>query len=256
MRVLTIENYPQTTLGLVGTALANAGATLTTLRMHAGDQLPHAHHDYDALILLGGAQSAVDDAAHPYLPAEAGLARAFGEAGKAVLGICLGAQLVARAYGAENILGRPLEFGWREVRTTAEGRADPVLSAIGTSASPFHWHLDTFTLPPGAVRLAESDQTAIQAFRIGAAVYGIQFHFEAGTEVVAEWTRAFADEIRPVTPDWFERHPAEAARYGGAADMAGLALAEAWIELAARQASSRRALPAKARRTQSTGVTP
>ena len=231
MRVLVVENYPNTTLGLVGTALAEAGADCDVVRMHAGETLPASHSGHDAAVLLGGAQSAVDDAAHPYLPKEAALARSFGEAGKAVLGVCLGAQLVARGHGAENILGRPLEFGWHPVRPTEAGRADPVISALGAEAPLFHWHLDTFTLPEGAVNLAVSEHTPIQAFRIGRAVYGIQFHFEADTQMVARWTRDFADEIAPFTPDWFDRHPHEAGRHGAAADAAGLALARAWVGL-------------------------
>lgn len=232
MRILVVENYPKTTLGLVGEALREAAAECRLLRTHAGDTLPATSDGFDALIMLGGAQDALDDASHPYLKPEAELARAFGEADKAVLGICLGAQLVARGYGAENILGRPIEFGWREVRTTDEGRGDAVLSAIGGAAPLFHWHVDTFTLPPSATRLAESDMTAIQAFRIGRAVYGIQFHFEAGTELVESWTRDFAHEIEPIDPGWPDRHAAEAARHGPLADAAGLALARAWTALA------------------------
>jgi GMP synthase-like glutamine amidotransferase len=229
MRILVIENYPKTPLGLVGRALDAAGADCRIVRPFLGEALPSGPNGFAALVLLGGAQSALDDAEHPYLPAEAALAAAFGEAGRAVLGICLGAQLVARAAGAKNILGRPIEFGWRDVRVTAEGAADPVLASIAPSAPLFHWHCDTFTLPPGATRLAESDATAIQAFRIGRAVYGVQFHFEAGTELVAGWTGDFRGEIAPHTPDWFERHETDAVRYGAAADRAGLALANAWI---------------------------
>lgn len=231
MTVLIVENYPKTLPGLVGTALDEAGARSEIVRTHAGDRLPESHERYAAMVLLGGAQSALDDAEHPYLPAEAELARSFGTAGKAVLGICLGAQLVARGYGAQNILNRPLEFGWHPVRPTEEGRDDPVVSAIGPGAPLFHWHLDTFSLPSGASNLATSDMTAIQAFRIGRAVYGIQFHFEADTAMVADWTRQFAEEIAPAVPDWFERHAGEAARHGPAADAAGLALARAWVAL-------------------------
>ncbi len=231
MRVLVIENYPKTTLGLVGETLAEAGAELTLLRTHLGDPLPPSPQGFDALIMLGGAQDALDDANHSYLKDEAALARSFGDADKAVLGICLGAQILARGYGAENILGRPLEFGWHEVRATEAGRADPLLAEIRGAAPLFHWHVDTFTLPPGAVHLATSAQTPMQAFRIGRAVYGVQFHFEAGTELVVEWTRDFAAEIEESTPDWFERHPEEARRHGGAADAVGRALARAWVGL-------------------------
>jgi GMP synthase-like glutamine amidotransferase len=239
MRILVIENYPKTTLGLVGRALSEAGAELSTVRTHLGESLPAAHTGFDALVMLGGAQDALDDANHPYLKDEAALARAFGEADKAVLGICLGAQILARAHGAENILGRPIEFGWHEVRATEAGESDPVLKAIGRAAPTFHWHLDTFTLPPGAVHLATSAQTDMQAFRIGRASYGIQFHFEAGTELVTTWTSDFAEEIDVYAPDWPERLAAEIERHGAAADAAGLALARAWIERIRTPSSSR-----------------
>lgn len=232
MRVLVIENYPHATLGLVGAALDEAQARCRVLRPHAGDTVPDAADGFDALILLGGAQNALDDANHPYLSQEAALVGAFAAEDRAVLGICLGAQIVARAAGAENLLGRPLEFGWHDVRATQAGRADPVLSAIGGAAPLFHWHLDTFTLPSGAVHLAESDQTAVQAFRVGRAVYGIQFHFECGTEMVAKWTEVYAEEIAAFDAGWFDRHPAEAERHGPAADVAGLALARAWVGIA------------------------
>jgi len=231
MRVLAIENYANATLGLVGAGLDAAGAETRVVRMHGGEAVPAGHDGWDGLVMLGGAQSALDDAEHPYLPEEAALARVFGEAGKPVLGICLGAQLLARAYGARNILGRPLEFGWREVRPTQAGEADPVVSTIVPAAPLFHWHLDTFTLPPGAVRLAESDQTSIQAFRIGQAIYGVQFHCEADTRMVASWNRDYREEIEAATPDWFDRHAQEEARHGASADAAGRALANAWVGL-------------------------
>ncbi len=238
MRILVIENYPKTTLGLVGTALDEAGAECTIVRMHEGGTLPASPDGFDALIMLGGAQDALDDENHPYLKRQAALARVFGDEDKAVLGICLGAQILARGYGAANILGRPLEFGWHEVRPTAAGLADPMLSAIGSATPLFHWHVDTFTLPPGAVHLATSAMTPLQAFRIGRAVYGIQFHFEADTALVASWTEDFAEEIVNSAPDWFDRRPAEAARHGPAADAAGLALARAWVAQAAAASPS------------------
>jgi len=246
MRVLVIENYPNTPLGLVGAALDEGGAEVSVLRMHAGDPLPESDSSYDALVMLGGAQSAVDDADHPYLAAEAALARRFGDGDKPVLGICLGAQLLARAYGGTNILGRPPEFGWHPVRPTSAGARDPVLAAIGDAAPVFHWHTDTFTLPAGAVHLATSAITEQQAFRIGRAAYGIQFHFEAGTELVAAWTAELAEEIDRVRPDWRVRHAEEAARHGAAADRVGLAIARAWARLIRPAGSSVPANSAKA----------
>jgi GMP synthase (glutamine-hydrolysing) len=238
MHVLVIENYPHATPGLVGAALNEARATCRVLRPHAGDSVPTVADGFDALVLLGGAQNALDDANHPYLSDEAALVRAYASEDRAVLGICLGAQIVARAAGAENLLDRPVEFGWHEVRATEAGQADPVLSALGGAAPLFHWHIDTFTLPPGAVHLAASDQTPVQAFRLGRAVYGIQFHFECDTAMVAKWTEVYAEEIAGFDPGWFARHPVEAARHGAAADAVGLALARAWVGLAGRASSA------------------
>jgi len=181
------------------------------------------------LIVLGGVQNALDDANHPDLPHTVALIRAFAAADKAVLGICLGAQIVARAFGARNILGLPIEFGWREVEATAAGRADPVLSAMGASAHPFHWHTDTFDLPAGAVHLAKSAQTVNQGFRIGRAVYGIQFHFEADRDLVRSWCEAGHDDIAEHTPDWALRHARDSITHGVAAERVGRALGEAWI---------------------------
>jgi GMP synthase (glutamine-hydrolysing) len=237
MRILVVENYRATSLGLIRGELAAAGATIDTRRAFEGEALPDGPDGYDAIIVLGGEQNALDDANHPYLPALAALMRAFGEADKSVLGICLGSQLLARGYGAENILGRPTEFGWQDVTPTDAGRADPVLGVLDGPSPLFHWHSDTFTLPEGAVHLATSAMTPYQAFRIGRAVYGIQFHFEADTALVREWSALFGDVAQGIDPDWPARHAAEAGPLGSRADAAGHKLARAWIATIPRDSS-------------------
>ncbi len=234
MRVLVIENYTATPPGAVGRALSEAGVAMDARRAFLGEPLPDGAEGHDGLLVLGGGQNALDDTDYPFLPKVVDLIRAFGAADKAVLGICLGSQLVARAYGGQNILGRPIEFGWQEVRPTEAGKADPVIGAIPEGAPLFHWHNDTFMLPPGAAHLAESDMTRNQAFRLGRAVYGIQFHFEADRTLVADWSRDLAPMIAENTPDWPERYPLDAARYGERADAAGGALAARWVGLLAR----------------------
>ncbi|MCX5520493.1 type 1 glutamine amidotransferase [Kaistia defluvii] len=229
MRILVVENYQATSLGLMRPALASAGAVIDVRRAHEGDALPETPDGYDAIIVLGGGQSAVDDAAHPYLPRLARLMRAFGDADKSVLGICLGSQILARGYGASNILGRPTEFGWQEVTPTEAGRDDPVVGVLEGPSPLFHWHSDTFTLPEGAVHLATSALTPHQAFRIGRAVYGIQFHFEADTALVRDWSDTFGDVAAEIDPEWPERHAREEGPLGSRADAAGRAIARAWI---------------------------
>ncbi|PLX36119.1 MAG: GMP synthase [Hyphomicrobiales bacterium] len=232
MRVLVIENFAATTLGLVGTALEEAGAELSVIRTFEGPvTIPTDSDGFDALVVLGGAQNALADDTHPELPRIAALTKAFGDADKAVLGICLGAQLVARGYGAENLLDRGIEFGWQPVGPTEAGRSDPVIEPLGDAAPVFHWHSDTFTLPPGAEHLATSDLTRHQAFRIGRAVYGIQFHFEASRALVEEWCEVFADHIAEHTPDWPLRMEEESARHGVLADTVGLEIGRRWVSL-------------------------
>ncbi|HET7718097.1 MAG TPA: type 1 glutamine amidotransferase [Bauldia sp.] len=231
MRVLIVENYRATPAGLVGKALEEAGAEIDVRSAHLGAPLPSETAGYDGIVILGGEQNALADDVSPWFPSLLDLTRRFGEENKAVLGICLGSQLVARAWGGENVLARPVEFGWHEVRPTEAGRVDPVLAALGKGSPVFHWHEDTFTLPDGAVHLAASEMTELQAFRIGRAVYGIQFHFEADCGLVAQWSEEFAPTIRGYAPDWAERHPLDAARFGPRADRTGLDLARRWTRL-------------------------
>ncbi|MHC1549987.1 type 1 glutamine amidotransferase [Phyllobacterium sp. K27] len=231
MHVLVVQNYHNTGLGQLGIALNEANASIDLRHAHLGEPLPHNHDDHDAIVVLGGDQNALADESYPYLPQLAGLTKKFGDADKAVLGICLGSQLVARGYGATNILGRPAEFGWKNVTSTAQAASDPMLSAVAKEFPIFHWHSDTFTLPEQATHLASSQMTPNQAFRIGRAVYGIQFHFEADTHLVDEWKHVFHDQIVNNHTDWLADYASNVAKYGAAADAAGLALARAWVAL-------------------------
>jgi GMP synthase-like glutamine amidotransferase len=230
MRVAIVENTPVTHHGQVGVALNEAGLMIEVFRPRADGRLPDPGGPHAGLVVLGGEQSARDDADYPYLPELARRMRAEAEAGRPVLGICLGAQLLARGAGAANRLGAAPEFGWQEVELTAAGRADPVLSAAGPRFPSFQWHSDTFDLPPGAVHLARGAAVPMQAFRFGSRAWGVQFHFEMSRAVVAQLLRLCAAAVEARAPGWAAgRHAAEAARHGPAADAAGLALARAWV---------------------------
>lgn len=231
MRVAIVENTRVTHHGQVGVALHEAGAKIDQYKPFADGRLP-APGSFDALVVFGGEQSARDDHSHPYLPALADLMGQTGAAGHAVLGICLGSQLLARGLGAENHLGTAPEFGWCDVALTEEGRADPVLSHLPDSFPIFQWHSDTFTPPPGTTRLAGSGMAQNQCFRIHRATYGMQFHFEASRRVVADWNREFPDSVERMQPGWLAtHHPERAAVQGVQADTAGLAIARAWVAL-------------------------
>ncbi|MBX9469669.1 MAG: type 1 glutamine amidotransferase [Rhizobium sp.] len=228
MRVAIVENTRVTEAGQVGIALAEAGAQTVTIRAYSGEPLPE-FDAHDALVVFGGEQNARDDEKHPHLPGLADLMRRFGDSGKAVLGICLGSQLLARAYGGENLIGSAPEFGWRSIARTEAGKADPVLSVLPDRFLSFQWHDDTFTLPEGAAHLAENDAARHQAFRMGRAAYGFQFHFEANRDVVRNWMTHFPDLIERKEPGWLARHPELETTEGPLSDEAGLALARAWV---------------------------
>ena len=230
MRVAIVENTRITHHGQVGVALHEEAALIDLWKPWSDNALPTTDES-DALVVFGGEQSATDDHTHPYLPALADLMAAYTQAGKPVLGICLGSQLLARAFGAENHLGTAPEFGWVDVTLTEAGRADPVLSQVPDTFPIFQWHSDTFTLPEGAVHLAHSATAHHQAFRIGRATYGTQFHFEASRSVVRDWTRTFPDLTERMQPGWTTAHPGIATTRGAEADSHGLVLARAWVSL-------------------------
>lgn len=229
MRILAIQNFNGTGLGQIGVALEEAGATVEFVRAQMGDVLPAAPDQFDAMVVLGGGQNALADEESPWLPRLCQLMRDFDDAGRSVLGVCLGSQLLARAYGGQNIIGGASEFGWQEIELTDEGAADPIFTGLSSRFRSFQWHDDTFTLPEGSVRLAGSSHVANQAFRVGRAAYGFQFHFEADQKMVATWNETFADWLARVQPDWTGRHPAEAARFGAQADADGLMIARNWV---------------------------
>ena len=231
MRVAIVENTRVTHHGQVGVALHEAGAKIDQYKPFADGRLP-APGSFDALVVFGGEQSARDDHSHPYLPALADLMQQTGAAGHAVLGICLGSQLLARGFGAENRLGVASEFGWRDVTLHDAAKNDPVLGGLPDSFAIFQWHSDTFTLPKGATHLASSPVAQNQCFRIGRATYGMQFHFEANRALVADWTREFPELTDRNEPGWTQHlHTRHAAEKGADADAAGLAIARAWVAL-------------------------
>ena len=228
MRVAIVENTKVTHHGQVGVALHEAGARIDLYRPWHDSGLP-APGSFDALVSFGGEQSALDDPVHPYLPRLARLMADAAAQGTATLGICLGAQLLARGLRAANLLGAAREFGWCEVAKT--GADDPVLAALPASFPIFAWHADTFTLPPGAVHLATNPVAAIQCYRYGRAGYGMQFHFEASRAVARDWQRTFPDLIARIAPGWSAALPDHEQSHGIAADAHGLAIARAWVAL-------------------------
>jgi GMP synthase-like glutamine amidotransferase len=192
MRVLAFRHVPFEGLGLIEPLLRARQIELDYADLYgagdgAGDGAGAAAPDveaYDGLIFLGGPMSINDDL--PYLRREMEFIRRAVAGRQPVLGICLGAQLIARALGATVGRNSAREIGWYGLHFTDAAADDRLFHGLGVE-TVFHWHGETFDLPPGAELLAWSDLCRNQAFRIGEGVYALQFHLEVTPEMIAEW---------------------------------------------------------------------
>lgn len=231
MRVLVVYNFDGCRLGQIGAALEEAGAEIHLVRAYQGEALPDGPDGYAGMVVLGGVQNALADETSPWLTRLMALMHSFVETDRSVLGVCLGAQLLVRAFNGTNIIGGASEFGWQSVSLTPAGQADPLFEGAPASFPIFQWHDDTFILPEVAERLATGNVVENQAFKIGRATYGVQFHFEADRTVVEEWNKQYSQLLTRIQPGWAERHPQEAASCGPASDAAGMIIARNWVRM-------------------------
>jgi GMP synthase-like glutamine amidotransferase len=196
MRVHHLRHVEFEGLGSIEPWLLARGHTLTTTCEFRSEPLPTAD-ELDVLIVMGGPMGVNDEAAIPWIAAEKRLIRQCIAAGKKVLGVCLGAQLIASALGARVYRNAEREIGWFEIRRTPEAAAHPLGSALPQRYEVFHWHGDTFDLPAGAVHLAESAGCKNQAFAVGSNVLAFQFHMEMTPEWAAKLIDGCRDELTP-----------------------------------------------------------
>jgi GMP synthase (glutamine-hydrolysing) len=236
LRILVVQNSRTAPIGLLGDYLAEFGADLVTVTPPEGDALPGDAAGFDGAVVLGGPQSAADDATSPYIPRLLDLMRGFADADKPILGICLGAQLLARAHGERVYKHSLMERGFKPVETTAAGAEDPVMGSFGPVRHIMQWHYDTFDLPKDAVLLATGPDCANQAFRIGECQYGLQFHPEVNADIVQDWVR----RAEGVTPDEIvaigREMDVQVERYLPEAAAFARELARNWLELVRRKA--------------------
>jgi GMP synthase-like glutamine amidotransferase len=183
-RILVIQNHGDAPGGVFCKTLAQNGAVIQTVYPAEGETPPDSSAGYDGLLVLGGPQNAYDDERSPFFADEMRLMRAFAADGKAVAGICLGCQLLARAYGGVVYPLGELEFGFQTLVLTRAGASDPLLGK--TLPRLMEYHQDTFTLPAGATLLVGGCGRP-QAFRMGNHAYGFQFHLEVDEATAREW---------------------------------------------------------------------
>jgi GMP synthase-like glutamine amidotransferase len=194
-KVLVIKQVLVEGPGIIGMELLRLGLDMVVIEPYAGDAIPETLDGYGALILLGGPMSVYDESEFPYLVEELKLLALALKDSVPVLGVCLGAQLLARAAGAKVYPGPVCEIGYYSVSVTDDGRDDVLMAGLPGELNVFQWHGDTFDLPEGATRIASSEAYKNQMFRVGSVAYGTQFHLEVTLEMVASWVETQRDEV-------------------------------------------------------------
>jgi GMP synthase-like glutamine amidotransferase len=215
MKIHWFQHVPFEGLGAIEGWLLARGHTLTCTRFNAGEAAPATTDGFDWLIVMGGPMNIYQYRDHPWLRAEKRVIRDAVAANKRVLGVCLGAQLIADALGGKVYQNGEREIGWFPITAVPEGAGSPF--AFPKETVVFHWHGDTFSLPPGGVWLARSAACEHQAFAVGARVLGLQFHLEMTPPDVKRIATECADELAPATYVQSEREIVSRAESEGRA---------------------------------------
>ncbi|MFF7469185.1 methyltransferase domain-containing protein [Streptomyces sp. NPDC008092] len=203
-----VEHAPGEGPYAIGTAIEAAGLPVRVCRTWAGDRVPDTVDDLVGLVVLGGPTAAYAD--FPGRTAELALLRAALAAEVPVLGVCLGAQLLAVAAGGTARPGTGAQVGWDAVRMTGAAHDDLLFAAVPERLRVLHWHADTMNLPAGATLLASCGRYPVQAFRVGGSAWGMQFHLEVDEAAVGVFAGAYPAEAA-LAPGLVESAPAELA---------------------------------------------
>lgn len=194
LRVLFMQNCADEGIGLYGQRLQELRLPWNAVHAYAGERLPPL--DLHDVIIVGGTPIAANETGrHDFLVAEESYLREALDMGKPMLGICFGAQLLARLLGAEVRKNTVMEIGTCPVRLTAAGRSDPIFQGFPKTFPAFQWHNDTFDIPPWGLQLAASRDCPNQGFRMGSAV-GLQFHLEVTAPEAFRWANAYPEDLQ------------------------------------------------------------
>lgn len=196
MRIHCLKHVPFEGPAGIGDWADRKGHRISITPMFEHRELPD-QGDFDWLVVMGGPMGVRDEADYPWMAQEKAFLREAIGAGKVVIGICLGAQLIADVLGARVYRNEHKEIGWLPIELSEQGRASGLLASLPPRLEAFQWHGDTFDLPAGAVHLARSEGCEHQAFLYEGRVLGLQFHLESTPASLAALVSNCADEIIP-----------------------------------------------------------
>ena len=231
MHVLSVIHGEKVRAGVFGEAVQARGHRLEEWSLAWGTSLPRPLDAYGAVLVFGGAMHADQDRHHPWLREENLFLQRLLDLGTPVLGICLGAQLLAKAAHAPVRPSDEVEIGWYPVELTEAAGEDPLLGALPSRFDAFQWHYYTHGLPAGAVELARSS-VCTQAFRLGDNAWGVQFHPEVTLAQIEDWLED--DEPAPIDS---ERMLAETRERIEEWNDLGRTLCDAFVDVAERVAT-------------------
>ena len=209
MKIHCLAHVPFEDAANIGVWAADRGHTLSYTRFFEGDALPEIDA-FDMLAIMGGLMNIYEHDEYPWLVEEKAFIKQAIDAGKKVIGICLGGQLLADVLGGEVTQNPDKEIGWHIIQQTPQA-GESTFAALPAEMRVFQWHGDTFSLPPGAVHLAANSTCANQAFQVGTNVLGLQFHLEYSVESIEKMLTHCADEI--VTAPFIQNSEAIRAGY-------------------------------------------
>jgi GMP synthase (glutamine-hydrolysing) len=186
MSLVVFQHEPLESAALLGQALTSNGHRLRIIRLFAGDPVPADFDDVDGVVSMGGSANVDETARFPWIEPELAYIKAAHGSGKPVVGVCLGAQLIAAALGGKVAAMAGPEVGWKPVKLAFPGQTDVVLQGIPWDTMQFHLHGQEVTaMPPDSTPLAGSRACKLQAFRVGTTTYGFQYHFEWDRATIA-----------------------------------------------------------------------
>ena len=186
-KIVIVKHVEQEGGGLIESFFAADGWEMDIVEMERGDRLPDEFDDVSGVVVMGGPMNVYEEKVYPFLKDEDRFIRRILTEEVPYLGICLGAQLLAKACEASIRKAPEKEVGWYTVRLTPEGRRDRLFAGTSRDLRVFQWHEDTFDIPTGGVLVADAPTCPHQAFRVGSVAYGLQFHIEATTDMVRQW---------------------------------------------------------------------
>jgi GMP synthase (glutamine-hydrolysing) len=202
-RLLVFQHVAAEPLGTLDPLIRRRGHRIRFVNFERDPDAQPNIDRYRGLVVLGGPMNVEDQGHRPHLRTELRVIEQALRQGKPVLGICLGAQLLAHVLGAPVRRHERPEIGWYDLHLTDAGQADPMLGKLAPRTPVFQWHGYTFDLPEGAVQLARTDTCEQQAFRWGDSAYGLQFHPEVDEPLIERWLEKpeHADELcHPALP--------------------------------------------------------